>query len=153
MLIHQFQLLFDALTINGENNQVTAMFADQFEANLQAEKMTEAEFPLVVYENRITTTETFTASGVIQTTAPLSFMFLELDKLDSSPIQSDVIIQRMRTLAKQFVIRLSKSDIITDGFDIETFTLQNVYKAFDAAASGTLLTVTAPLKEDISYCV
>lgn len=153
MLIAEFQKIVDSLTINMQTEQISFMFAGEFEANLNVDDLPKLRFPLIVYETAITTTETFTGAGRLHTSAPLKFMFLDLDSLDSTGVQSDEIVKRMRSLAKQFVIRIQNGDLLVPGMDITTFTLSNIFKAFDAAASGVLLEITIPLNEDVNYCV
>lgn len=154
MLVSEFEAIAKSLKIGGQTDQVTFMFADEFEANLEADGIDPENFPLIVYETAITSTGTFTQANVIQATAPLQFMFLELDEEDSTPEQSDEILKRMRSLANQFVLRIQNSTtLLTPGKDIESFTLSNVFKSFDSTVTGVLLSVTIPLNEDVNYCV
>lgn len=153
MLIAEFTKIANSLTINMQPNQIKFVYASEFQANLEADDIAESDFPFIVYETAITTTGTFTGAGRIQASAPLKFMFLDLDDLDSDGLESDEIVKRMRSLANQFVLKIQNSDLLIPGMDITTFTLSNIFKAFDAAASGVLLEITIPLNEDVNYCV
>lgn len=154
MLVTQFQDIVDQLVFDGAKEQITFMYADDFEANLKTDGLSPSSFPIIVYDNRINTTETFTISNTFDTTADLKFFFLELEPtFDQTPLQSDIIIQRMRSLAKQFTLRLNVSDIVTPGKDIASITLGNLYKIFDATCSGVLLTVNTPINDPTNYCI
>jgi len=122
-------------------------------ANLKAD---EKKFPCVILVEPIRSTDTFRQGGLVDSSYPLFMLFLDRTELKYTPEQHRPIIDAMREMRKQFILKLKESKnaynehIFKDITNVET---TDTFNELDVNASGVFITFTAtPLNSD-SVCV
>ena len=122
-------------------------------ANLKAD---EKKFPCVILVEPIRSTDTFRQGGLVDSSYPLFMLFLDRTELRDTPEQHRVVIDAMRELRKQFILKLkvAKNTSLEHIFkSIENIETTDTFNELDANASGVFITFTAtPLNSD-SVCV
>lgn len=118
----------------------------------------ESAFPAIYLEEPLTSDDTFHQGGLVEESYPLQMMFLDKTELDQTPEQLRPIVDAMRALRRQFIIRL-KTKKNTNGENIVRPELVtnirtiDVYNVFDVNISGVIVTFNVtPLNSD-SVCV
>lgn len=121
--------------------------------NLKAD---EATYPVAYLDEPITSNDTYHQGGLVDNAYPLRMMFLDQSQKDFTPAQHREIIDRMRTMSRQFILTLKqqKNSNLEHIFkSIDTVQTTDVYEVFDVILSGVIVTFTAtPLNSD-SVCV
>lgn len=132
--------------------EVTFGYGEREWQNLLADK---DNFPVVYLDEPVFSEDKILAGGVIDVNYRISMVFLDQTALDWTPEQHDEVISRMRTLARQFVIKLSESKDIYERRIMKSVTgirRTNIKNIFDLNASGCVLEFTfTPLGGD-SIC-
>ncbi len=122
-------------------------------ANLKAD---EKKFPCVILVEPITSDDTFRQGGLVDSSYPLFMMFLDRTELRDTPEQHRPVIDDMRELRRQFILKLkaTKNSKLEHVFrSIENVKTTDTFNELDANASGVFITFTAtPLNSD-SVCV
>jgi hypothetical protein len=122
-------------------------------ANLKAD---EKKFPCVILVEPIRSTDTFRQGGLVDSSYPLFMLFLDRAELAYTPEQHRPIIDAMRDLRRQFILKLKESKntynehIFKDITNVET---TDTFNELDVNASGVFITfIATPLNSD-SVCV
>jgi hypothetical protein len=122
-------------------------------ANLKAD---EKVFPMVMLIEPITSNDTFHQGGLVDSAYPIFMLFLDRTELRDTPEQQRVIVDAMRDLRRQFILRLKKKTNANGEHifkSIENVETIDTYNELDANASGVGVKFTAtPLNSD-SVCV
>jgi len=122
-------------------------------ANLKAD---EKKFPCVILVEPITSDDTFRQGGLVDSSYPLFMLFLDRTELRDTPGQHRPIIDAMRELRRQFILKLkaSKNSNLEHVFkSIDNVKTTDTFNELDVNASGVFITFTAtPLNSD-SVCV
>lgn len=152
MILSTIKAIAESLT-----SPVTFFYGTNFEANLAADDFNGKLFPLIVFEDQFTLTDTYNQAGVATTSVPLTLLFLDNEPektgYDTNAFQSEPIILRMIALARKFVLTLQQNEIMSPTENIENATFTRVRHYYDTSMSGCMLQVTAPLNMTIDYCV
>lgn len=121
-------------------------------ANLKAD---EKKFPCVILVEPITSDDNFRQGGLVDSTYPLFMLFLDRSQLDWTPEQHRAVIDSMRDLRRQFILKLkiTKNANLEHIFKaIDNVKTTDTFNELDANASGVFITFTAtPLNSD-SVC-
>ncbi len=121
-------------------------------ANLKAD---EKKFPCVILVEPITSDDNFRQGGLVDSTYPLFMLFLGKTELAYTPEQHRVVIDEMRDLRRQFILKLkiAKNANLEHIFKaIDNVKTTDTFNELDANASGVFITFTAtPLNSD-SVC-
>jgi hypothetical protein len=122
-------------------------------ANIKAD---EKQFPIVILVEPVTSDDTFHQGGMVDSSYPLFIMFLDRTELGNTPEQHRPVIDRMRELRRQFILRLkaAKNSYGEHVFkSIDNVKTTDTFNELDANSSGVFITFTAtPLNSD-SVCV
>ena len=121
-------------------------------ANLKAD---EKKFPIVILVEPITSDDTFHQGGLVDSSYPIFMLFLDKTELEDRPEDHRVVVDAMRTLRRQFILKLkikknsNGEHVFKDISDVRT---TDTFNELDANASGVGLNFTAtPLNSD-SIC-
>jgi hypothetical protein len=121
-------------------------------ANLAADEKT---FPVVVLVEPITSNDTFSQGGTVDSAYPMLMLFLDKSELEETPEQQRVHVDLMRELRRQFILKLKivkntyNEHVFKSIADVRTV---DTFNELDANASGVGVNFTAtPLNGD-SIC-
>jgi hypothetical protein len=103
-------------------------------SNLKADKITNT---LIILFDPVQS-DSKLIGNLMQDKYPLLMLFAEKSKLDWTPDQHLVVIDRMRTLCAQFIYKCTKSGLFSH---IEDFVISDEYNAFDVCLSGVGLQI------------
>lgn len=147
-----FRILIEiAESMDGINN---TMFAGDFEANLEADRIKEEHFPLCIINNSLDVENEEQPSGIVYRNIPFAVSFLALDDLDSTALQQQDILDQMEVLCDTFINEIKKSGVIPpDQLSVfDSWTTNNQVKIYDATLTGMQLTGTVPYNTGIALC-
>lgn len=135
----------------------TFFYADLNEANIDADALLNAAYPLMIVIPFIPV-DNPGRSGVLKTTVELDIFFLNKKtgqatvQYNSMEIENEIIAP-MRAMARQFFHKMNQHEIIdkeTGG--VTNIRLQPTYSALDANAHGVWAKATAAVMERITGC-
>ena len=112
-------------------------------ANLKAD---EKKFPIVILVEPITSDDTFHQGGLVDSSYPIFMLFLDKTELEDRPEDHRVVVDAMRTLRRQFILKLKIKNnsngehVFKDISDVRT---TDTFNELDANASGVGLNFTA----------
>ena len=122
-------------------------------ANLKAD---EKKFPIVILVEPITSDDTFHQGGLVDSSYPIFMLFLDKTELDWTPEEHRVVVDAMRDLRRQFILKLrmlknaNGEHVFKSVAEVRT---TDTFNELDANASGVGINFTAtPLNSD-SVCV
>jgi len=122
-------------------------------ANLKAD---DKKFPIVILVEPITSDDTFHQGGLVDSSYPLFMLFLDKTELDWTPEEHRVVVDAMRDLRRQFILKLrmlknaNGEHVFKSVAEVRT---TDTFNELDANASGVGINFTAtPLNSD-SVCV
>jgi len=121
--------------------------------NLKAD---EKKFPLVLLIEPIYSDDTFRQGGLVDSTYPLMMLFLDRSELAFTPEQHRPIIDAMRDLRRQFILKLKekKNTNLEHIFKaIDNVKTTDTFNELDANASGVFITFTATPQNSDSVCL
>lgn len=115
-----------------------------------------SNFPMVILIEPIVSDDTFHQGGLVESSYPLFMLFLDKSELDMTPEQHRVMVDSMRDLRRQFILKLK---IAENSFgehifkEISNVRTTDTFNELDANSSGVGVNFTAkPLNSD-SVCV
>jgi hypothetical protein len=119
--------------------------------NLQADKT--AVFPVIFLDEPISSIDNFSQGGAVDITYNLNIAFLTKSNLNWSAAQHDTVIQAMRNVRREFILRLKKvADTSTNQHlfrSISNITTLNAVNIFDVNLSGVLVSLqVVPMSSD-----
>ncbi len=126
------------------------ILADEFEANLEGDKMDVWQRDHVILNTVFVSDTTLNAAACVLETLPLEFLFLSKDTLESKPEgDSWDIIEKQKKHARKFLVKLDAEKTIRDpSRNINNIKQGNVFHLFDADLTGIRLTLEFPLRQD-----
>jgi len=126
------------------------ILADEFEANLEGDKMDIWQRDHVVLNTVFVSDTKLNAAQCILETLPLEFLFLSKDNLESKPEgESWDIIEKQKKNARKFIVELDAEKTIRDlSRNINNIKQGNVFHLFDVGLTGIRLTLEFPLRQD-----
>ncbi len=129
------------------------MFAGAFEANLEADKIKEDNFPLCIINNALDITNDEGETGIVTRNIPFAVSFLSLDGVDSTASQQQDILDEMEIIADKFVGAVKASHFIPpDQTDVFTsWKYNNQVKIYDATLTGIIVRGTVPF--NLGKCI
>lgn len=114
-------------------------------------KVDEQALPVAWLGYPIVSEDTITASGYIEPSYNLQILFANKTQLDNTPEQQQVIIQQMRTAAREFILRLqADNDNVRRVSGVRRADIQNIT---DVPLSGCYLTITIIPFDESSNCI
>jgi len=121
-------------------------------ANLAAD---DKAFPIVILVEPITSEDTFSQGGTVDSSYPIFMLFLDRTELAHTPQEHRVKVDEMRELRRQFVLKLKIAKNQHNEHIFKSITgvkTTDTFNELDANASGVGLNFTAtPLNGD-SVC-
>lgn len=122
-------------------------------ANLKAD---DKPFPIVILVEPIQSNDTFHQGGLVDSAYPLYMLFLDKTELENTPEQHRVKVDAMRSLRRQFLLRLmDKANSYGEKVfkELTNVVTTDTFNELDANASGVGVRFTVtPLNSD-SVCV
>lgn len=122
--------------------------------NLKAD---DKNFPCVLLVEPISSTDIARQGGLYESTYSIFMIFLDKTQLRDTPQQQRAVVDAMRTLQRQFILRM-KAALVTGTNehifkDISDIRVDDTFNELDVNASGVALTFRCtPLNSD-SICV
>jgi ABC-type microcin C transport system duplicated ATPase subunit YejF len=119
--------------------------------NLKADKT--AVFPVIFLDEPISSVDNFSQGGAVDITYNLNIAFLTKSQLSWTAEEHDTVIQAMRNVRREFILRLKKiADTSTNQHlfrSISNITTLNAMNVFDVNLSGVLVSFQiVPMSED-----
>lgn len=121
--------------------------------NLRAD---ERKFPVVILVEPITSDDTFHQGGLVDSSYPTYMLFLDKTELDWTPEQHRVVIDSMRDLRRQFILRLKKKANANGEHifkSIENVKTVDTFNELDRNTSGVGVSFIATPLNSGSVCV
>jgi len=114
-----------------------------------------SNFPMVILIEPIVSDDTFHQGGLVESSYPLFMLFLDKSELDMTPEQHRVMVDAMRDLRRQFILkmRMLKNSNGEHVFkSVANVRTTDTFNELDANSSGVGVNFTAvPLNSD-SIC-
>lgn len=138
--------------VNDLDSKPSFFYGQKGWVNLKADK---PEFPAVMLIEPITSSDTFHQGGMVDSDYDVYMLFLDDSPLDDTPEQKRVVVDAMRALRREFILKLKlvKDSSRTHVFkSITNVRTTDTYNELDRNASGVGVSFTAtPLNGD-SVC-
>jgi hypothetical protein len=121
-------------------------------ANLAAD---DKVFPIVILVEPVSSNDEFRQGGLVDSSYPLFMIFLDRTELADIPSEQRVVVDAMRNLRRQFILKLKDATnsynehIFKSITDVRT---TDTFNELDANASGVFINFTATPLNDESIC-
>lgn len=139
-----------------EANGLTFRYGNPAELNSILDKISQNDYPLLVYIAPITATDTIESSGLVKTSFPFTAAVLKQHKKSTIDYDSSIVqttIDECREIARAFISSLNKSSFIdpeTNG--ITSVSYPSLYSEYDAHLMGVSIQTTIPAQLNSTYC-